>query len=57
MAKKFSLFLVVVTLLQGCSKNAKVEYEYPKNQEQIDSDNVGSLAPGGAVYLVKPRGK
>ncbi len=56
MLKKVSFFLVVITLLQGCSKNPKVEYDYPKNQAQIDSDNVGSLMPGGGLYLVKPTG-
>ena len=54
MVKRISLFLVVITLLQGCSKNPDVEYQYPKNQAQTDSDNVGSLAPGGGLYLMKP---
>ena len=57
MVKPFSLLLVVMTLLQGCSKNAKVEYKYPKNHDQIDSDNIGSLVPGGGLYLVKPSHK
>ncbi len=56
MVRKVSFFLVVIALLQGCSKNTKVEYDYPKNQAQTDSDNVGSLVPGGGLYLVKPTG-
>jgi hypothetical protein len=56
MLKRLSLFLVVITVIQGCTNTAKVEYEYPQNKAQIDSNNVGSLAPEGALYLVKPSG-
>ncbi len=53
MLKRISLFLTVMALLQSCSKNPTVEYTYPKNQQQIDSDNVGSLVKGGGLYLGK----
>lgn len=56
MVSKASFFLVVITLLQGCSKNTKVEYDYPKSQMEIDAENIGSFLPGGGLYLIKPTG-
>ena len=56
MVKRLLLFLVVMTGIQGCTNTAKIEYEYPQNRAQIDSNNIGSFIPGGALYLVKPSG-
>ncbi len=56
MLKTVSLLLVVITAIQGCANTAKIEYEYPQNRAQIDSNNIGSLAPGGTLYLVEPSG-
>jgi hypothetical protein len=55
MFKSLSLFLVVVTIVTGCSNNSKVEYKYPKNEADRDSDKIGSFVPGGGLYIIKPQ--
>jgi hypothetical protein len=55
MVKSISLFLVVASLVAGCSNNAQVEYKYPKNEADRDSDKVGSFVPGGGIYIIKPQ--
>jgi len=53
MLNKFFYIFIIIILFQGCDKNAKVEYTYPKNQAQRDADNIGSLIPEGGLYLIK----
>lgn len=56
MIKRLTLLLLAMILLEGCSENPKIEYTYPKNSADRDSEKVGSLVPGGGLYLIKPKG-
>ena len=47
------MFLVGLVMIQGCS-NANVKYEYPQNNSERESDNMGFLM-SKPIYLVKPQ--
>lgn len=53
MLNKLFYIFIIMMIFQGCSKNAKIEYTYPKNEAQRDAENIGSLMPGGGLYLTK----